>query len=500
MDSRVNPYHNPPARPPRLWRRLTRKAWRRPAAASGALLMACVLTTPLRADTINWVDGNSDWHASPANWSLNRFPVATDDVQNNTASTITHSNSNDTINSFLSAGAFVLNGGSLNANTATSTFAVNNTFTLDGGTLNGFLVGGNGITVTGSNGNRLNGVTINSVLDMSTNPNAFVQVDGGNLTVNGTVNLANGGRLRANNDETFGGTGSIVFGSAGASGIIDNVNGTLTVGNGLTVRGQNGTINANLVNAGTISADVAGGTITSVLGFSSSGTVQAVNGGTLTINGDVTSSGAVRTGANSQVNMNSLTQTAGVTQSSGTLNLNAGSGTLTANGGLVQGTGTIAGSVVLNSGATLSPGVTNGALTITGAYTQNNGGMFLEQIGGALPGSQYTQLNVNGLATLGSGSILDVTFANGFAATVGEQFDIFNYGSLNGTFGSIISGTPGYTFSFFDNGSGHNGILQVLSAPAASPPTNVPEPGAWGLLGATLMSGFAFSRRRRARA
>ena len=85
--------------------------------------------------TINWINPSSgDWE-NPANWDLLRLPTSSDDVVININDvTVTHSTSNDTINSLSSQDAIVLSGGMLSI---ASTSSINSALTISGGTFTG---------------------------------------------------------------------------------------------------------------------------------------------------------------------------------------------------------------------------------------------------------------------------------------------------------------------------------------------------------------------------
>ncbi len=102
------------------------------------------------------------------------------------------------------------------------------------------------------------------------------------------------------------------------------------------------------------------------------------------------------------------------------------------NGGTLQGIGTISGNLS-NTGGTILPGTPGvaGILTVTGNYSDPQA--FLDiQIGGPTPGTELSQLNVLGLASLGG--TLDVSSINGFTPYNGEQFVILTSAGLSGTF------------------------------------------------------------------
>jgi autotransporter-associated beta strand protein len=104
-------------------------------------------------------------------------------------------------------------------------------------------------------------------------------------------------------------------------------------------------------------------------------------------------------------------------------------------GGALAGTGVVG--PVVNHGV-VAPGDGAGApgvLTVNGAYVQGSDGALDELLAGLTAGTGYSQLVVNGSATLDG--LLDVTTAAGFNLSVGETFTILEFGSLTGHFASF---------------------------------------------------------------
>ncbi len=98
----------------------------------------------------------------------------------------------------------------------------------------------------------------------------------------------------------------------------------------------------------------------------------------------------------------------------GTLNLGAGSN--------LAGAGTLTGNLV--NGGSVTPA---GQITVTGTYTQTGTGALNIALGGLQAVTQYSQLNVDGTASLGG--LLNVSLANGFAPALGNTFQIINFAS-----------------------------------------------------------------------
>jgi hypothetical protein len=120
----------------------------------------------------------------------------------------------------------------------------------------------------------------------------------------------------------------------------------------------------------------------------------------------------------------------------------------------LQGTGSLGGSfatgninnagLLLKTGAgtqaTVSVPMTNsgtveivgGVLHIDGSYTQTGAGSLTVHLAGLNAGSQYGQLQVNGLATLGG--TLNVQLDNGFTPSVGNSFRILTFSTRSGDF------------------------------------------------------------------
>jgi hypothetical protein len=183
---------------------------------------------------------------------------------------------------------------------------------------------------------------------------------------------------------------------------------------------------------------VAGGTITlSGSNWSNSGTLQASNGGTLSLQGTGSNSGTLSIGNGSTVNV-----TGSLTQTAGTLMLASGSSlttttSLVLQGGILSGLGTITGDVTNTGGNVIvgDSGTSVGILTITGNYTQGPGGTLSVKIGGAMAGTQYDQLAVGGTATLNG--TLNVTLIGGFTPNSGDTFQPLTSIAETGTFASL---------------------------------------------------------------
>jgi subtilase-type serine protease len=169
--------------------------------------------------------------------------------------------------------------------------------------------------------------------------------------------------------------------------------------------------------------------------------------------------------------------------------------------GTIGGTGTIAGNVT-SAGGTIKPGDAPGVLTITGDLTDSEASDLEIMLGGTTPGTEYSQLIVDGTASLLGN--LDLDLVDGFSLTSGETFDIVGTGdgltdgltslSLNGAACGVKGGgfecNGGAFFDFFNLSvvpgtlvGGMNAQDLVVSVTT----TPVPEPSTWAM----MLAGFA---------
>jgi hypothetical protein len=163
------------------------------------------------------------------------------------------------------------------------------------------------------------------------------------------------------------------------------------------------------------------------------GTLDVVSTLSLT-EGLTNDGGTVRVEDNGSLKViGTYTQTAGYT----TLNqvridavplLNAD--TVDLQGGILQGIGLI-GSNVRNA-AQVTPGgnLFAGLLSILGNYTETDTGTLLIELGGFAAGTNYSQLEISGQASLAG--TLQVSLINGFTPNVGDTFQILTFGSSTG--------------------------------------------------------------------
>ncbi|MBI2928494.1 MAG: Ig-like domain-containing protein [Verrucomicrobia bacterium] len=133
---------------------------------------------------------------------------------------------------------------------------------------------------------------------------------------------------------------------------------------------------------------------------------------------------ATATGVNFQVNPTGMIEV-------GALDLGANA--------VLSGNGTLAANVT--DGGEVRPGGSAGALTIQGDFTQTVAGRLRSEIGGLDAGTQFDQLNVTGVATLGGN--LTVSYISGFTLAAGQSFRVLTFGSRAGDFATTTGLTQG---------------------------------------------------------
>jgi autotransporter-associated beta strand protein len=211
---------------------------------------------------------------------------------------------------------------------------------------------------------------------------------------------------------------------------------------------------------------------------------------TLTVNSIVTGGGALtKEGAGTLLLMASNTNT----------------GTITVNNGILGGTGTVGGDLIVSRGGMVAPGVeAEGRLTLSGALTVSSGGTLLMQLGGATANDAFTiqsQMDSNGNLTGLIGSVppawstylagttlhdnilvngisaptingtlkIDPTFLYGYNPSYGDIFKLIDWtaaGSIAGTTSFDYTGLTLNGLSFNSDLFASNGILVVVPEPS----------------------------------
>jgi hypothetical protein len=301
-------------------------------------------------------------------------------------------------------------GGTLNNTNSTLTLnASTGSLTLSHGTLRGGTVnasGGARVIVSGNN-STLDGVTLNSDLDLTAPGTSATVIDG--LTLNGTAQIGGpqGATFAFSGTQTLSGSGTLQFLSPGQTGqnYLSIYNGTtLTIAAGITVRGTfYSNYNGNLLNQGEIIADGSDSITLYLSGFTNQGTIEATNGGSFTVYGLTGSLGsAVLSGTNSLLSVSGVNYTidSSLSVTNGETLLLLGSWTATT------------GATITASGATFGLGntdrftplsLTNSTLLVDGNYT-------IGQILPLLAGGNTLSVGYNGVLD-NTGNTLNLTAA-----------------------------------------------------------------------------------------
>jgi hypothetical protein len=128
----------------------------------------------------------------------------------------------------------------------------------------------------------------------------------------------------------------------------------------------------------------------------------------------------------------------------GTVNGPTGTGQLLTFIDGVNGAGGYTGNILFSDG--FAPGNSPGIVTFAGNVTYDATSEIEMELGGLAPGTGYDKIEVSGLLTLGGGA-LDILYWDGFMASSGDLFDLFDWGSISGTFGQIS--LPGLSVGLF---------------------------------------------------
>jgi fibronectin-binding autotransporter adhesin len=330
-----------------------------------------------------------------------------------------------------------------------STLTLQTPLTINGGTLSS----GSGGPLANSSTLVLNSGTVNSDATFTNNAGAIFTIGGTSTVTAGSI-FNQGTIVLDHNLTSTGATNLTNSGVIRGSGMMTN---TMTN----TVSGQIQVTTGNRIQFTTSS-------------FSSAGIIS-VNGGELVFNsnfGNASSGllsgrdGVIRGGTTGIANGGSIAFSGGFMDVYGDVSQNAG-GRITITGG---GVTTFYDDVTISPGAnniqvSASAGVVS-SVVFLGSYnggTTGGGAAFIEgdhrpgnspatvsfggdtfygsashlkvELGGTTPGTQYDQVHVAGLLSL-SGA-LNVSLINGFIPSLGNTFDILDWGSKTGAFASV---------------------------------------------------------------
>ena len=108
-----------------------------------------------------------------------------------------------------------------------------------------------------------------------------------------------------------------------------------------------------------------------------------------------------------------------------------GGGTIIGASGSIAGSGMVVGDLESVEGV-VSPGNSSGTLTVTGNFTQQDGGTLQLEIGSVDAGRTHDVLAVGG--TLQVAGTLQVVLTGGYAPGVGDEFQVLDVADVEGEF------------------------------------------------------------------
>ena len=239
----------------------------------------------------------------------------------------------------------------------------------------------------------------------------------------------------------------------------------------------------NVLQSGTtVTVDSSSGSFTLGSALSNDQSLVKTGSGTTTLNAASTNSGTT-------------------TASWGMLLVNgdnsAATGAVTvASGATLGGIGIIGGDTTIQSGGFLAPGNSPGILTFSGDLTLEAGSFTNMEITGSTRGTQYDGIDVGGALTYGG----TLTLTSNTLLGVGD-YDLFNFTSESGDFGSIILSGEAYSDVVLsqagDIWTAVIGAQTYTFSQLTGDLAVVPEPGTFALIGGMFALTHVMLRRRR---
>ncbi|ACB74405.1 autotransporter-associated beta strand repeat-containing protein [Opitutus terrae] len=265
-------------------------------------------------------------------------------------------------------------------------------------------------------------------------------------------------------------------------------------GSAATIVMNGGTLTTtNSVDSGTISLGSLAGTGTVNTGAAS--LVLGALGTSTTFSGSIgTAASVTKVGGGTWTLTGASTYAGATTISAGTVKINNASGSAfgtgsvtVAEGATLTGAGKFTGA--LSNLGTYAPG-NSPALTTLSSFTQGSTGTLALELGGLTRGTGYDALDITGAATFGG--TLTISLINDFNPATGATFNLFDWGSVTGTFNTINLPTLATGLSWNLDALYTAGEISVGASA-------IPEPSTYAaVLGAAAL-GFGLWRRGRQR-
>jgi autotransporter-associated beta strand protein len=264
----------------------------------------------------------------------------------------------------------------------------------------------------------------------------------------GTINAPSGVALDTGSNVV--GNGAVTARIVGESGAIIEANGALALGDSTSPAGYNfgGELRTKEFAVTLNSSAQAGlGNLTTLGSGSNAGTLNATNGYAVDFAESLTGFGTVNS-------TNTLAKRAII---NGTVQGDSAGQPITLSG-YIKGVGTFDN---VTFAGTYDPGLSPTLATV-GSITLGAAGTLIMELGGANRGSQYDAIIASGTLTLDG--TLSVTLINSFSPAVGASFDIFDWGSIAGTFDTLQLQSPGADLMWNSALLYTDGILRVAVA------------------------------------